>query len=65
MAKQKQKSKKGGEMMKIQKRVQKVGWMVLVAGIMMMLAGNLSFAAEKFPSKPITLVVPWGPGGEN
>jgi len=25
--------------------------------------GGLSSAAEKYPSKPITFVVPWGPGG--
>ena len=48
--------------MKHQRRIQKSLWVVLGI-IILILAANLGFAAEKFPSKPITLVVPWGPGG--
>ena len=27
------------------------------------LAGGAAFAQEKYPSRPIEFIVPWGPGG--
>lgn len=38
-------------------------FLVLLAVVLIWSFGGLSTAAEKFPNKPITLVVPWGTGG--
>ena len=38
-------------------------FLVLLAVVLVWSFGGLSSAAEKYPNKPITLVVPWGAGG--
>lgn len=38
---------------------------IIVAFCCVMMVGGLAFAQEKFPSKPITIVVPWAAGGGN
>ena len=38
---------------------------LFVALSCVMMVGGLAFAQEKFPSKPITIVVPWSAGGGN
>ncbi len=48
--------------MKHLRKIQKS--LCVVLGIVFIsLIADLSFGQEKFPSKPITIVVPWGPGG--
>lgn len=39
------------------------GLSVLLATFLIFSIGDLLSAAERYPTKPITLVVPWGPGG--
>jgi len=36
---------------------------LLIAGSTLALAPRLAFAQEKYPSRPVEFIVPWGPGG--
>jgi tripartite-type tricarboxylate transporter receptor subunit TctC len=36
---------------------------LIAAGSLVALAPGLAFAQEKYPSRPIDVIVPWGPGG--
>lgn len=48
--------------MKNHRRIHKSLWVVLGI-VLVILTADLGLTAEKFPSKPITIIVPWSPGG--
>lgn len=49
----------------MEKEIQMKGIRFLPTGILAQLLGTVSvaMAQEKYPSRPITFIVPWGPGG--